>query len=554
MSRKRIWFLLGFILLISLVFAGRLFFLQIIKGGFYRALAQGQSESLEAGEGSRGEIFFSNRKKLAANKEEILVRFSLPAILAEAELKQSLEEILQTDFEELSEEKTVRREITEQQEEALKLLDSPLLQIERGEGRFYPQGELAAQVVGFVGGNDQGQYGLEEKYEAELRGQPGLFRWEHSPFGFLISRAEDLSAPQPGKDLVLTLDYNIQFESRRLLQEAKDRWEIDGGSIIVMDPRTGAILSLANLPSFDPGNYSKSSLESFLNSVTQKIFEPGSVFKAFTMAAGLNEGKINPLTTYEDRGYVEVGGPPIYNYENKVYGECNMIEVLKHSINTGAVFVERELGSELFWKYVERFGFTQPTGIDLAEEVSSSNLVLKNGIPRDFATASFGQSIALTPIQLITGFSAIANNGEMVQPYLVSKTIDPQGEERSPRLQTKKVISSKTASQLTTMLVEVVESGYGKLARVEGHQIAGKTGTAQVLLPGQAAYDPEQTVQSFIGFAPALNPQFLALIKLDNPKVASAYYSAAPLFQELAQFIIHHYQIPPSLQPEVMVE
>jgi len=354
--------------------------------------------------------------------------------------------------------------------------------------------------------------------------------------------------------LVLTLDYNIQFESRRLLQEAKDRWEIDGGSIIVMDPSTGAILSLASLPSFDPGNYSKSSLENFLNPVTQKIFEPGSVFKAFTMAAGLNEGKVNPLTTYEDKGYIEVGGPPIYNYENKVYGECDMTEVLKHSVNTGAVFVERQLGSELFWKYVERFGFTQPTGIDLAEEVSSSNLVLRNGIPRDFATASFGQSVVLTPIQLVTGFSAIANNGEMVQPYLVSKIIDSQGEERSFWPQTKKVVSPKTASQLTTMLVEVVESGYGKRARIEGYQIAGKTGTAQVLLPGQTAYDSEQTIQSFIGFAPALDPQFLALVKLDNPKVASSYYSAAPLFQELAQFIIHYYQIPPSLQPEAMVK
>ena len=532
MSEKRVWLLLSFIFLINFVFAGRLFFLQIIKGRFYRALAQGQSESLRAGEGSRGEIFFSNGKKLAANKEEILVRFSLSAVFAEEKLKQSLEEILQTDFGEFSEEKTFRREITEQQEEALKLLDSPLLQIEKGEGRFYPQGELAAQVIGFVGGNNQGQYGLEEKYEAELRGQPGLFRWEHSPFGFLISGAEDLSAPQSGKDLVLTLDYNIQFESRRLLQEAKDRWEIDGGSIIVMDPSTGAILSLASLPSFDPGNYSKSSLENFLNPVTQKIFEPGSVFKAFTMAAGLNEGKVNPLTTYEDKGYIEVGGPPIYNYENKVYGECDMTEVLKHSVNTGAVFVERQLGSELFWKYVERFGFTQPTGIDLAEEVSSSNLVLRNGIPRDFATASFGQSVVLTPIQLVTGFSAIANNGEMVQPYLVSKIIDSQGEERSFWPQTKKVVSPKTASQLTTMLVEVVESGYGKRARIEGYQIAGKTGTAQVLLPGQTAYDSEQTIQSFIGFAPALDPQFLALVKLDNPKVASSYYSAAPLFQE----------------------
>ena len=549
MSVKRIWLLFGFVLLISMIFAGRLFFLQIIKGKFYRALAQGQYESLEETQGARGEILFSNEKKLATNNEKTFLLFPLSKVTADSQLTQSLEDILHFSLKDIEEQKTIKKEITDAQEQALISLESSLLSIEKLKVRFYPQKELAAHVVGFVGGNNQGQYGLEENYETELRGQPGLFKWEHSPFGFLISNSEDLSSSQVGNNLVLTLDYNIQFKSEKLLQEAKDRWNINSGSITIIDPYTGAVLAMANFPSFDPNTYAENSLENFQNASVQKLFEPGSVFKAFTMAAGLNEGKITPLTSYEDKGYIDVGGPPIYNYEHKVYGNKNMTEVLEQSINTGAVFVEDLLGPDLFWKYVERFGFTQPTRIDLAGESYSSNLSLKNGYPRDFATASFGQGIAVTPIQFVKAFSAIVNNGKMVQPYIISKIINPQGEEKITSIKTEEVIAPKTAAQLTTMLVNVVENGYGKRAQIKGYQIAGKTGTAEILLPGETTYDKNQTIQSFVGFAPALNPRFLALVKLDNPETRSAYYSAAPLFRELAEFILHYYQIPSSLNP-----
>lgn len=547
MSAKRVWVLFSFILLVSLIFAGRLFFLQITKGKIYRALAQGQYESLEETQGSRGEILFSNGKKLATNNIKTFVLFSLSKVIEDDQLVKSLEDILQIFLDDFENQKTIKEEITETQEQSLTLLKSSLLSINKQEARFYPQKELAAQVVGFVGGNNQGQYGLEENYEAELRGLPGLFKWEHSPFGFLISNSEELSSSQPGSNLVLTLDYNIQFKSEKLLQEAKDKWGIESGSITIIDPYTGAILAMANFPSFNPNIYAENDLASFQNASIQKLFEPGSIFKAFTMAAGLNEGKITPLTSYIDKGYIAVGGPTIYNYNHEVYGEKNMTEVLEKSINTGAVFVEQSLGSNLFWKYVKRFGFTQPTGIDLVGETYSSNLSLENGYPRDFATASFGQGVAVTPIQLVKAFSAIVNNGKMVQPYMVSEIIDHQGNIKATSTKTEEVINSQTAAQLTTMLVNVVDNGYGKLAQIKGYQIAGKTGTAEVLLPGEMSYDENQTIQTFIGFAPALNPRFLALVKLDNPAVKSSYYSAAPLFGELAEFILNYYQIPPFL-------
>ena len=203
--------------------------------------------------------------------------FPLSKVTADSQLTQSLEDILHFSLKDLEEQKTIKKEITDAQEQALISLESSLLSIEKLKVRFYPQKELAAHVVGFVGGNNQGQYGLEENYETELRGQPGLFKWEHSPFGFLISNSEDLSSSQVGNNLVLTLDYNIQFKSEKLLQEAKDRWNINSGSITIIDPYTGAVLAMANFPSFDPNTYAENSLINFQNASVQKLFEPGSV-------------------------------------------------------------------------------------------------------------------------------------------------------------------------------------------------------------------------------------------------------------------------------------
>ena len=547
MFEKRIWILFSFLAVISIVFAGRLFFLQIIKGKFYRALAQGQYESLKEVPGTRGEIMFSNGKKLATNVKEYFLSFNPQKISSDVTLVQSLEKILSLNFQDIKGKTNIKIKLLDQQVDDLKKLHSSLLNINQEIVRSYPQKGLAAHVVGFVGGNHQGQYGLEEKYESILRGKPGLFKWEHSPFGFLVSDSKAVSQPQAGSNLVLSLDYNIQFESEKLLREAKEKWDIQSGTIIVMNPHTGDILAMANFPSFDPNHYEQKQLSDFQNTAIQKLFEPGSIFKAITMAAGLNEGKINPSTTYEDKGYVNVGGPRIYNYDHEVYGQKNMTEVLEKSINTGAIFVEQQLGSKLFWKYIQRFGFTQPTHIDLAGETYSRNTRLQHGYPRDYATASFGQGIATTPIQVVQACSAIANDGIMVQPHIVQKIISPQKQIIPITPTTQKVITAKTASRLTTMLVQVVEKGYGKPAKIKGYQIAGKTGTAEVLLPGEKQYDKDQTIQSFIGFAPALNPRFLALVKLDNPDARNAYYSAAPLFGELTQFILNYYQIPPSL-------
>jgi cell division protein FtsI/penicillin-binding protein 2 len=346
-----------------------------------------------------------------------------------------------------------------------------------------------------------------------------------------------------------------------LLEEAKGNLDIEEGSIVVINPNSGEILALANFPNFNPNQYSTiTDFDVFQNSVTQKIFEPGSVFKPITMAAAINEGKVTPQTTYLDPGVVEFDGWPIYNYEQRVYrgketAEITMTEVLEKSVNTGAVFAEQKLGRELFFEYIERFGIFEPTGIDLREIVPENKEFhegLKMGREINFATASFGQGIEMTPIQLLRAYCAIANGGELIKPYLVREIqVGEEIIETESEAEKDLVISQKTASQVVAMLVNVVENGFAKSAQIPGYYVAGKTGTAQIswsaLNVDEKGYS-DKTWQTFIGFAPAFNPQFVILIKLNNPKTKTAEYSAVPIFHDLAKYIIDYYQIPPDYQ------
>ena len=329
------------------------------------------------------------------------------------------------------------------------------------------------------------------------------------------------------------------------MKEAQKNLNIDSGQILVLKPDTGRILAMANLPSFDLNSYSKEkNLDIFQNSVVQKIFEPGSIMKPFIMSIGINEGKITPNTTYIDAGFVKVGPVTIYNFDRRKWGEQTMAGVLEKSINTGAVFVSQLISHQTFLNYLNKFGFSEKTGIELQGEVSSKNDI--TGPDVEFATVSFGQGIGVTPIQIVRGFCAIANGGKLVKPYIVEKIVKGEKETNTtPQISNEQIISTKTASQVTTMLTGVVENGFGKGAKIPGYYLAGKTGTAEVPFEDKKGYYPDKTIQTFIGFGPALNPQFLILVKLDNPKVQSSSLSAVPVFKKLAQYIINYWQIPP---------
>ncbi len=418
--------------------------------------------------------------------------------------------------------------------------------------RWYPQGTLASHVLGFIGLKDEekiGQYGLEQYYQQELAGQSGFLKSQKDALGYWLLMGDyDLETAQDGAKLYLTLDQNIQYIVEQKTKEVVEKWGAAGACAIVMEPKTGAVRAMISLPNFDPNNYKDvSSISTFLNSCTQEVYEPGSVFKPVVVAAGLDTGKISPQTTYVDQGLVQIGSYTIQNSQGKSYGLSTMTNVLEKSINTGVIFIQRLVGGDIFREYIEAFGFGEPTGVDLAgEALGDLNNVKKEKREINFATAAFGQGISVTPLQMVSAMAAIANDGKLMRPYLVEKIVTPDGQEKITQPETiRQVISSKSASQLTAMLVSTVRNGYDKI-KIKNYFIAGKTGTAQIPNKDRSGYSTDETNHTFIGFAPAYNPQFIIFLKMENPRgIEFASESLAPVFGELAQYLFNYYEIPP---------
>jgi len=554
MKGYRIGLILIFLILLGTTVIGRLFYLQVWRGSYYRALARGQQKFFSASAGERGEIFFAGGQILATSSVRKFIYVSPREIKEPDKAKKALSQILDLD-EILVEEKLsqdspyefVKNKATEAEAEKLQRLQIAGIYIGEERVRVFPQGTMASQTIGFVDSEKQGQYGLEGFYQDILKGKEGTLEGEKGAGGFLIS----FSSPnemEKGSDLILTLDYQIQFEAEKLLAKAKENLEFESGTIIAVRPDSGEVLALASYPNFDPNNYGQEKdLEIFQNPAIQKIFEPGSVFKPLTMAAAIEEGKITPQTTYVDEGVVRIGQTPIYNYDRRTWGERTMTEVLEKSINTGAVFVERAVGPDVFRQYVEKFGFMESTGIDLSGEVVGKTSNLKKGGPEiNFATASFGQGISMTPISLISALGAIANNGKLMKPYVVEKIIHADGAEEQIEPEMKRqVISPQAASQLTSMLVSTVKNGYDKV-KLSGYYVAGKTGTAEVPNLENGGYGTGKFIHTFVGWAPAYNPKFIILLKLDNPQgIRFASDSLSPVFGSLAKYLLSYYEIPP---------
>jgi cell division protein FtsI/penicillin-binding protein 2 len=570
MKHWRINLILIFVFLFGAAIISRLVFLQLLDQEYWKALARGQQKFFEEIGPKRGEIFIKDKAgnlyALATNKDFDFVYLVPEEIKNKSEVAIILSSVLSLDENLISEKLkaeeslfvVLKNKLNYTEVQNLKDLNLAGVYLEKEQTRYYPLGSLASHLLGFVGGEGSGQYGIEGFYNDILTGEKGFLEGERNPAGYSILFDDDFSPAEKGNDLILTIDYNIQFLAEKSLKEAKENLEIESGTIIVADPNSGKILALANLPNFDPNEYSKTKMDIFQNSAVQKLFEPGSVFKPITMASALDKEKITPQTTYHDPGMLKIDGWPIYNYDGRTYpGEITMTEVLEKSINTGAVFAEKEAGHETFLDYVEKFGFFEETGIDLQEEVWSENKNLRSGREINCATASFGQGVEITPMQLVRAFSAIANGGKLIKPFIVEPPTTFQGEGAEQTNYAKsggggeQVISSKTASQLQAMMVSVVESAYTRRARVPGYYIAGKTGTAQIpwtALGIQKSGYSEKTIQSFLGFAPAFNAKFLILVKLDNPNTKTAEYSAVPIFRELAKYIIDYWQIPPDYE------
>jgi cell division protein FtsI/penicillin-binding protein 2 len=368
----------------------------------------------------------------------------------------------------------------------------------------------------------------------------------------MIINDREYVQPQPGNDLILTVDRNIEFIVCDKLKQVADYYKAEGGSIIVMNPKTGAIIAMCSFPDFNPNNYKDVENMSFYNNPAIFYqYEPGSVFKTVTMAIAIDQEKISPATTYEDKGQIMISGwpKPIRNsdfFSHGPHGVVDMSAVLDNSLNTGAIFAMNQVGPKIFAEYVKNFGFGERTGIELgAESPGNINNLLSNKVKEiDAATASFGQGIAVTPLQMLMPYQAIANKGLLMKPYVVKSIVysDGRREDISPKA-INQIISEKTAATVSAMLVNVVEKGHSQKAAISGYYIGGKTGTAQIATAG--GYSQSEYSHTFIGIAPIENPVFVMLVKIDKPKgVQYAEGSVVPLWRDIAEFILNYYAVP----------
>jgi cell division protein FtsI (penicillin-binding protein 3)/stage V sporulation protein D (sporulation-specific penicillin-binding protein) len=435
------------------------------------------------------------------------------------------------------------------------IIDLPGFGFETQSSRYYPENQIGAQMLGFVSSGDGdpvGHYGLEEYFNSNLAGKDGYLKGERGAGNSMIVNNREYIKPINGDNLVLTIDRNIEFYACSQLAATVTRLQARRGTVVAMDTNTGAIIAMCSVPSFDPNNYGLvSDYSLFMNPAISDQYEPGSVFKAVTMSAALDQGKVTPDTTYTDPGEVFINGwpKPIRNadYDTKGgHGVVNMTFVLENSLNTGAIFAMRQTGAKTFADYVKNYGFGEKTGIELGSEASGNiNSLLRTNIRDiDAATAAFGQGISVTTLQMLSAYQVFANKGVLMKPYLVKEIDHDDGkiETIMPKVE-RRIISEKTASTVLGMLANVVQNGQSKKATVPGYYIGGKTGTAQIAVNGK--YVLGRYNHTFVGIAPIDNPKFVMLTYIDSPKgITYAEGSALPLWTNIATFMLQYYQVP----------
>ncbi|MGB9706665.1 MAG: peptidoglycan D,D-transpeptidase FtsI family protein [Microgenomates group bacterium] len=563
MSNWRINFLLGFFILAGVLVGYRLFYWQVLNSEQLAAAAEKQHWVSFEIPAKRGEILASDGFPLVTNQEAFLVFASIPDLEEKPEsIAAKLAPLLSPNVKETEEliKQRLKRDdlvwvplqhkVSRRTKEILEDLKIAGIGFEEEQKRGYPEGSSAAHLLGFVGldinGRDKGYFGLEGYYDLELKGQPGIVRREKDASGKPILVGENKGEKEkPGRSLQTTIDRSVQFIVEEKLKKGLDRYGAVSGSVVVMEPKTGAILAMASLPTYDPANYWKYDKSLFPNPVIASSYEPGSTFKVLVMAAALNEGVVTPQTRCEKcDGPRNISGYTIRTWNDKYFPDSTMVEVIQHSDNVGMVFVGEKLGSEKLVDYLEKFGFGQPTGIDLQEESSPRLRPKSEWKPIDLATASFGQGIAVTPLQMVRAVGVIANEGRLVKPFVVKKVIGEDGEKEIPIKEATQVIKPTTARVVTEMMVNAVDNGEAKWAKPKGFRIAGKTGTAQIPVAGH--YDEEKTIASFVGFAPADEPKFVMLVTLREP-TSSPWGSetAAPLWFDIAKELFTYYGILP---------
>ena len=561
----RINFLLIFFILFGGLVGYKLFYWQVLKSEELAAAAEKQHWVSFEIPAKRGDILAADGFPLAASEEAFLVFTSIPDLKEKPEIIASkiapliaegkdVAETEQMIKQRLSREDLVwvplRHKVSRQTKENLEKLNIAGIGFEEEEKRDYPEGSISAHLLGFVGadinGKDKGYFGLEGYYDLELRGQPGFVRREKDALGRPILVGESKEEKRiNGKNLLTTIDRSVQLIIEEKLKNGLRRYGAVSGSVVVMSPRNGAILAMASLPNYDPAGYWKYDKSLFPNPVIASSYEPGSTFKVLVMAAAIDSGVVSPDTCCDKCGGPRnISGYTIRTWNDKYFPNSTMTEVIQHSDNVGMVFVSEKLGKEKLLEYLERFGFGRPTGVDLQEEISPTLRPKSEWKPIDLATVSFGQGIAVTPLQMVRAIGAIANKGGLLKPFVVEKVIGEKEEKEILVKEEISVIKPSTARVITEMMVNAVDNGEAKWAKPKGFRIAGKTGTAQIPVAGH--YDEEKTIASFVGFAPADEPKFVMLVTLREP-TSSPWGSetAAPLWFDIAKELFTYYGVLP---------
>ena len=441
------------------------------------------------------------------------------------------------------------KKLTEQQKWALESLNINNILFEEEQTRFYSEASMAAHLVGFVGqdnqGRDLGYHGLEGFYQQELAGRPGIIRQEKDAFNQPILMGEFLTQQtKDGRTLKLHLDKSLQYLVEKKLAKGLNQFGAKSGSVTIIDPYTGAILAMASLPSYDPIEYSRYKGELYKNPVVSDSFEPGSIFKVLVVAAALDAEAVKPDTKCDIcDGPLKIDKYTINTWNDKYHPDSNITDILVHSDNVGMVFIGQKLGLKDFLSYFKKFGFTQPTDIDLQDEVVPAAKKDSKWTYVDLATASFGQGFVSTGMQLLQAVSAIANGGQLVKPQVVSQVIGQKEINIPPKIK-HRVIKQATADIVRDMMVASAKEGEAKWTNKGGYKIAGKTGTAQIAVEGK--YAEAKTNASFIGFAPADKPKFAMLVTLKEPSTSQwASETAAPLWFSIAQDLLNHFNVVP---------
>lgn len=544
---------------VFVIIIGRLFYWQVIKADELSALALSQYSGVRKLLPQRGEIKTSDNFPVASNRVSYLV-FANPAVIKDKKkITNTLSLHLKSDSSSISSFLSLERfwvpiasRIDSKTKEKISSFRLDGIGFEQQFSRFYPEASMAAHLLGLVGkddlGDDKGYFGLEGYYDRLLRGKEDYAVEIQDALGRpILSRLTKKSKRVNGSNLKLSIDRSIQFLVEQKLKKGIEKYGASSGMVGVMNPQNGHIIAMAAFPSFSPDSYQNYKEDLYKNPFISNTFEPGSSLKPLVMSGALDASVVTPQTQCNIcGGPVTIGGYELHTWNDKYFKDTNMIDVIRRSDNTGMVFVAQKLGVDRMISYLTKFGLGQLTDIDLQGEVAPSLKPRGEWYSVDLATAGFGQGISLTPIELLSGFSAIANKGKRMQPLVVASVEMPDG--KTIKIEPKvlsKPISEKTAIIMTEILVNAVNKGEAQWTRLKGYRIAGKTGTASIPVAGH--YDPEKTIASFIGFAPADNPKFVMLVILDKP-TTSIYASetSAPIFFDIAKDLLSYYGIPPS--------